>query len=99
MDFPGGASGQETVCQCRVCNRGCIWSVGGKDPLEAIHSSIPAWEIPWTEEPEGLQSTRSQRVRYNLAHTHMQTSLKCLWTNARTCHPGNGNHVHNLKET
>ena len=26
----------------------------------AIHLSIPAWEIPWTEEPEGLQSTGSQ---------------------------------------
>ena len=38
-----------------------IWvpSLGGKDPLEkgmATHSSILAWEIPWTEEPGGLQS-------------------------------------------
>jgi len=32
----------------------------------ATHSSILAWEIPWTEEP-GLQSIGSQRVRYNLA--------------------------------
>ena len=62
MDFPGGASGKETVCQCRICNRGWIRSVGRKDPLEAIHSSIPAWEDPWTEEPGGLQSTRSKRV-------------------------------------
>ena len=31
------------------------------------HSSILAWEIPWTEEPGGLQSMGSQRVRYNLA--------------------------------
>ena len=33
--------------------------LGGKDPLEevmAIHSSILAWRIPWTEEPDGLQS-------------------------------------------
>ena len=29
------------------------------------HSSILAWRIPWTEEPGGLQSTGSQRVRYN----------------------------------
>ena len=42
-------------------------SLGPEDPLEkemATHSSIPAWRIPWTEEPEGLQSMRSQRVRH-----------------------------------
>ena len=36
-----------------------LWSQGQKDPLEkgmAAHSSILAWEIPWTEEPGGLQS-------------------------------------------
>ena len=40
----------------------------GKIPLEeemATHSSILTWEIPWTEEPGGLQSMRSQRVRHN----------------------------------
>ena len=39
---------------------------GREDPLEegmATHSSILAWEIPWTEEAGGLQSTGSQRVR------------------------------------
>ena len=38
------------------------------DPLEkemATHSSILAWRIPWTEEPGGLQSMGSQRVRHN----------------------------------
>ena len=30
------------------------------------HSTILAWEIPWTEEPGGLQSMGSQRVGYNL---------------------------------
>ena len=38
---------------------------GREDPLEeemATHSSIHAWEIPWTEEPGGLQSLGSQRV-------------------------------------
>ena len=37
-------------------------SLGREDPLEegmATHSSILAWEIPWTEEPGGLQSTGS----------------------------------------
>ena len=35
--------------------------LGWEDPLEegmATHSSIPAWRIPWTEEPGGLQSMR-----------------------------------------
>ena len=32
----------------------------------ATHSSILAWEMPWTEEPGGLQSTGSQRVRHDL---------------------------------
>ena len=39
----------------------------------ATHSSILAWRIPWTEEPGGLQSIGSQRVRHdcsNLPHTH-----------------------------
>ena len=31
----------------------------------ATHSSILAWEIPWTEEPGGLQSVESQRVRHD----------------------------------
>ena len=38
-------------------------SLGGEDPLEeemATHSSILAWEIPWTEEPGRLQSMGSQ---------------------------------------
>ena len=41
---------------------------GQEDPLEkemAIHSSILAWRIPWTEEPGRLQSKESQRVRHN----------------------------------
>ena len=45
-----------------------VLSLGQEDPLEkgtATHSSILAWRIPWTEEPGGLQSMRSQRVRHN----------------------------------
>ena len=44
--------------------------LGWEDPLEkkmAIHSSTLAWKIPWTEEPDRLQSTGSQRVRHNWA--------------------------------
>ena len=39
--------------------------LGQEDPLEkemATHASILAWKIPWTEEPDGLQSMGSQRV-------------------------------------
>ena len=45
-----------------------VQSQGWEDPLEkemATHSSILAWRIPWTEEPEGLQSMGSQRVRHD----------------------------------
>ena len=42
--------------------------VGWKDPLEkemTTHSSLLVWEIPWTEEPGGLPSIGSQRVRHD----------------------------------
>ena len=45
-----------------------IWVLGREDPLEkgmATHSSIPAWRIPWTDEPGGLQSMRLQRVGHD----------------------------------
>ena len=45
-----------------------VQSLGQEDPLEkemATHSSILAWEIPWTEEPGGLQSKRLQRVGHS----------------------------------
>ena len=48
---------QETLQELRVR------SLGREDPLEeemATHSSVLAWEIPWTEEPGGLLSMGSQ---------------------------------------
>ena len=45
-----------------------VRSQGQEDPSEkgaAIHSSILAWRIPWTEEPGGLKSMGLQRVRHN----------------------------------
>ena len=41
----------------------------------ATHSSILAWEIPWTAEPGGLQSMRSQWVRHDVA-TKQQTIMR-----------------------
>ena len=45
-----------------------VQSLGQEDPLEketATHSSILAWEIPWTEKPGGQLSKGSQRVRHD----------------------------------
>ena len=42
--------------------------LGQEDPLEEgmeTHSNILAWRIPWTEEPAGLQSVVSQKVRHD----------------------------------
>ena len=49
--------------------------LGWEDRLEkemATHSSILAWEIPWTEKPSGLQSIGSQRVGHGLATKKQQ---------------------------
>ena len=46
-----------------------VQSLGGEDPLEkgmATHHNILAWRIPRTEEPGGLQSMGSKRVRHDL---------------------------------
>ena len=45
-----------------------VQSLGWEDPLKEImttHSSIFAWRIPWTEEPGGLESMGSHRVRHD----------------------------------
>ena len=50
-----------------------VQSLGWEEPLEeemATHSNILAWEIPWTEEPGGLQSMGSQRVGHTEAIEH-----------------------------
>ena len=55
--FPGGTSGKEPACQCRRHKRHGFSPWVGKIPLEeemATHSSILAWKVPWTEEPDRL---------------------------------------------
>ena len=64
MGFPGGSDDKESAC-----------NVGDWSPISglgrslekgmATHSSITAWRIPWTAEPDGLQSTGSQRVGHD----------------------------------
>ena len=56
----------QTVRNLLAIQKTWVQSLGQEDPLEkgmATHSSILTWEIPWTEEPGGLQSMGMQRVR------------------------------------
>ena len=59
LDFPGGS-----VVKNLLAKQMWIPSLGGEDLLEkkmATHSSILAWEIPWTEQPGGLESIGLQK--------------------------------------
>ena len=58
-----------------------VASLGGEDPLEegmATHSSIPAWRVPRTETPGGLQPMGSQRVRHDWSNLAL-LSLLFIW--------------------
>ena len=58
----------QTVKNLPTVQETWVWSLGQEDPLEkgmAIHSSILAWRIPWTEEPGSLWPRGSQRVRHD----------------------------------
>ena len=72
-----------------------VQSLGWEGPLEkrkATHSSLLSWRIPWTQEPDGLQSMGSQRVGHDRAakHTHAGFFLlshsvpRCLSIDKRT---------------
>ena len=61
-----------------------VRSLGQEDSPEkemATHSSILAWETPWTEEPGWLQSMGSQRVRHDLATEQQQGEKKWVARN------------------
>ena len=58
----------QTVKNLPAMQETWVQSLGWEDPLEkemATHSRILAWKIPWTEEPGGLQSMGSQRVKHD----------------------------------
>ena len=65
----------------------CVWSLGQEDLLEkgmATHSSILAWNSPWTEEPGELQSMGSQGAGYNCTTEHIHINviiIEILMTN------------------
>ena len=85
----GDFSVAQTV-QNRPARQGTrVWSLGWEVSLKkgmAIHSSILAWRIPWTEKPGGLQSIGLQRIGHDWAtnththtHTHTDTQYSILW--------------------
>ena len=64
LGFPGGS----VVKNPPAVQEAWVQSPGQEDLLEngtATHSSILAWRIPWTEEPDGLQFRGSKRVRHD----------------------------------
>ena len=77
--FLDGSDGKESTCNAGAW----VQSLGWEDPLEngmAIHSSILAWLIPWTEEPGGLQSMGLQKVGHDWAtNTHTLGELLQFW--------------------
>ena len=94
-----------------------VQSLGWEDPMEeemAIHSSIVAWKVPWTQKPRKLQSVGSQRVRHDRARTHARSSnttseyitetresrtLKwCMCTNVHSSIIHNSQHTHDGNE-
>ena len=69
INYPSIAHAWASLVAQSVKNPPAVWetwvrTLGWEDPLEegmATHSSILAWGIPWTEEPDGLQATESQK--------------------------------------
>ena len=73
MGFPSGSAVKNPSANAGDAG----WLLSQEDKLKeemATHSSILAWEIPWTEEPGGLQSMGSQRDRHNWATEHAHTA-------------------------
>ena len=81
LDLPDGSGGQETACNAE----GTGSTTGSWRPPEegmATDSIILACEIPWMEEPGGLQSMGLQGVKHDLAteHTRKYThTCICMW--------------------
>ena len=79
LGFPGGLAVKNMPAVQKIQ----VWSLGQEDPLEkdmATHSSILAWETPWTEEPAWLQSMGLRRDRHDwvteYTNTHTQAYIR-----------------------
>ena len=66
MGFPGGSVVKNRLPKQKT-QETWIQSLGQENPLEKEMASVLAWEIPWTEEPGGLQCMGLQRVGHNVA--------------------------------
>ena len=75
--FPGGSLVKNPPLMQEMWVQSLVKS-GRSQKEMAIHSSILAWEIPWTEEPGGLQSMGSQRVKHDLATKEQQCYISLL---------------------
>ena len=83
--FPGGDSGEEPLCHCKMMHETRVLSLSWEDPLEediATHSSILAWRIPWTEKP-GLQAAvhrvAKSQTWLKLLHMHKPIFTYQIW--------------------
>ena len=72
MSFRGGSAGKESACNVGDVGSDPGLGEGNSYPLQetATHSSILALKIPWTEEPDRLQSMGLQRVRHGETNIH-----------------------------
>ena len=82
MGFPSG-SAVKNPSAMQELQETQVWSLDWEDPLQkgmATHSSILAWEIPWTEEPGGLQSmgSESDTTERPSVYTHTPWSHKTV---------------------
>ena len=73
MGLPGGSVIQNLPANAQVAGDMASTPGSGRSTEEemATHSSILAWEIPWTEEPGGLQSMGLQKVSHDLMPEHV----------------------------
>ena len=100
LGFPGGASGKESTCQCRRCKRLGFDPWIRKIPLQeemAAHSSILTWEIPWTEEPGGLQFhavTKKWTWQSNTSSLFFESKMKQVISALLSSEHCNENHGH-----
>ena len=82
MGFPGVGSGKESCLPIQESQETLVQSLGQEDPLEeemAIHSSILAWKIPWTEEPGRVTVHGVAKESDTTEHTACTHTHSCLF--------------------